>query len=46
MPQTSTILMVDDMPAMHQLIATLLGKYGYHLEFASNGEEALKKQRH
>ena len=43
MPQTSTILVVDDMPAMHQLIATLLGKYGYHLEFASNGEEALSK---
>ena len=43
MPQTSTILVVDDMPAMHQLIATLLGKYGYHLEFASNGAEALSK---
>lgn len=43
MPQISTILVVDDLPAIHQMIATLLRKDGYRLEFASNGEEALKK---
>lgn len=43
MPPTSTILIVDDLPAMSQLIASLLSVDGYHLEFAFSGREALEK---
>lgn len=43
MSSTSTILIVDDMPAMSQLIAALLGDVNYRLEFAYSGGEALAK---
>lgn len=43
MPSTSTILIVDDMPAMSQLIAALLNDESYQLEFAFSGAEALEK---
>ena len=43
MPPTSTILIVDDLPAMSQLIASLLSVEGYQLEFAFSGREALEK---
>lgn len=43
MSHTSTILIVDDMPAMSQLIATLLSEDNYRLEFAYSGIEALEK---
>lgn len=43
MTATNTILIVDDLPAMSQLIARLLSSDGYRLEFAYNGAEALQK---
>lgn len=43
MVPTSTILIVDDLPAMGELIATLLSPDGYHLEYALSGVEALSK---
>ena len=43
MTPASTILIVDDLPAMSQLIAALLSSDGYQLEFAYNGHEALEK---
>ncbi|MEI2688327.1 MAG: response regulator [Anaerolineae bacterium] len=43
MSSTSTILIVDDLPAMSQLIASLLNDNNYQLEFAFNGHEALEK---
>jgi len=43
MSPTSTILIVDDMPAMSQLIAALLSDASYQLEFAYSGSEALEK---
>lgn len=43
MSLTSTILIVDDMPAMSQLIAALLNDGSYRLEFAFSGHEALEK---
>jgi PAS domain S-box-containing protein len=43
MVHKSTILIVDDLPAMAQLIATLLGGEGYRLEYAFSGVEALEK---
>ncbi len=43
MTAKSTILIVDDLPAMSQLIARLLSGDGYQLEFAYNGAEALEK---
>jgi PAS domain S-box-containing protein len=39
----SKILIVDDLPAMSQLIATLLSEENYHLDFANSGAEALEK---
>lgn len=43
MSLTSTILIVDDIPAMSQLIAALLNDGSYQLEFAYSGHEALEK---
>ncbi len=43
MSNTSTILIVDDLPAMSQLIATLLSGENYHLDFANSGAAALEK---
>ncbi len=43
MSYTSKILIVDDLPAMSQLIATLLNEENYQLEFAYTGVEALEK---
>lgn len=42
MSQNSTILVVDDTPAIHQMVSALLNRYGYHLAFASSGQEALE----
>ncbi len=39
----STILIVDDLPAMAQMIAALLGADGYQFEYAFSGAEALEK---
>ncbi|MCI0395224.1 MAG: response regulator [Chloroflexi bacterium] len=43
MKQRSTVLIVDDQPMMRETIAMMLAKQAYRLEFAENGEEALKK---
>ena len=36
-----TILVVDDAPAMHQILSAVLQRDGYQLEFARTGREAL-----
>ena len=41
MNPTTTILIVDDEPGMHQVMEALLSPEGYLLAFASNGAEAL-----
>lgn len=35
------LLLVEDEPIAQQLLAVLLGKYGYEVDVASNGKEAL-----
>ena len=42
MTLTSTVLVVDDTPAMHRMIADLLRDDGYRLVFAANGYDALE----
>jgi diguanylate cyclase (GGDEF)-like protein len=41
--KTSRILVVDDEPAVIQLVSRYLGRAGYDLDSASNGQEALQK---
>lgn len=43
MAHISTVLVVDDLPAIHQMIHAVLRNDGYHLEFASTGYDALAK---
>ena len=43
MAHISTVLVVDDMPAIHQMIRAVLRSDGYRLEFAISGYEALAK---
>ncbi len=43
MQPKSTILIVDDQLAMHEVLEGLLSPQGYDLAFASNGKEALTK---
>lgn len=45
MQSQSTILIVDDDPAGRDTLEGLLLQYGYQLEFASDGAEALAKAR-
>ncbi len=40
-PVTGTILIVDDEPELCQALSRLLGRNGYHVLTANNGEEAL-----
>jgi len=39
------ILIIDDDPAVHQLLAAALGPEGYDLKFATNGAEGLRLAR-
>ncbi len=41
MNATTTILIVDDEPGIHQVMEALLSPLGHHLAFANNGAEAL-----
>jgi response regulator RpfG family c-di-GMP phosphodiesterase len=41
MSQASTILIVDDEPLGQETLSALLAGHGYHLAFASNGQDAL-----
>lgn len=43
MAHISTVLVVDDMPAIHQMIRAVLRSEGYRLEFAISGYDALAK---
>lgn len=43
MAHISTVLVVDDMPAIHQMIRAVLRSDGYRLEFATSGYDALAK---
>lgn len=40
-PARGTILVVDDVPAMHQILSAVLERDGYQIEFAGTGREAL-----
>src|SRR5712692_924911 len=40
------ILVVDDEPTIRELIADVLREWGYHVETAANGIEALQLMRH
>jgi signal transduction histidine kinase/CheY-like chemotaxis protein len=44
-PAPRPILVIDDDPAMHDLIGRALSKEGYAVETALNGEEGLRKAR-
>ena len=43
MDQNSSILIVDDEPAVSKVLGALLAEQGYNLSFASSGMEALDK---
>lgn len=36
------VLIVDDMPVIHEMLAAVISPFGHHLEFASSGEQALR----
>jgi len=44
-PSAITVLVVDDDPAVHEVLAATLGKEGYHLRHARDGIEALNIMR-
>jgi PAS domain S-box-containing protein len=44
-PGAITVLVVDDDPAVHDVLASTLGKEGYRLAHARNGQEALEVMR-
>ncbi|QFR32556.1 response regulator [Ancylobacter sp. TS-1] len=45
-PGAITVLVVDDDPAVHEVLAATLGKEGYILRHARDGVEALNMMRH
>lgn len=46
MPATKSILVVDDDPDIHELLATLLGSGEYHVESAQDGLAGLSRLEH
>lgn len=45
MDENSSILIVDDEPAISEVLGGLLSEFGYNLDFADNGSEALIKAK-
>lgn len=41
-PRRLRVLIVEDTPASRKLLATVLGKRGYQVDLAENGEEAVQ----
>lgn len=45
LPDPEQILVVDDEPCMRAVLGAMLRRAGYHVEFASNGREAIHAAR-
>jgi len=44
-PEARTVLVIDDDPRVHEVMRHFLGKEGFHMVAASNGEEGLRLAR-